>query len=411
MKLSFYVPRDLNLPSLLKKAGHINLTKPYHLDKFHFIIDYLYREAIFASERKQKKLSNYFPLHSKLLRSNIGSAFESQIKRLLLDLKIIQEQRRTDGKANYCPGKASKRFRLNRIYLNSGFRIVPVSDPKFVRRLERNRQNANQKAVRGDPGRLLIKRSVESIEFDSDKAQEYVQTKQFEKERAKQTREAIINTLRTRAFYFKTDKAGRFHHVLTVLPRDLRRFLSWQKQRLFAVDVANCQPALHATLYSQHCAERSHFIDLVSKNKFYAFINATLVQPYDLNSPHEKMKLKKEVFHHLFYGSAYVKQKAPVLLAFEREFPILAGLITQKKRYRKELLPIAMQTIEAEIVIARAAARLANKYANCASFCLISIHDCFVTTQEFVEEVKSVLDDEIFKKLGFNLLMDVKEFS
>jgi hypothetical protein len=115
--------------------------------------------------------------------------------------------------------------------------------------------------------------------------------------------------------------------------------------------VSDCQPALHATLYPDNSDEKKKFVGIVSKGKFKQYINSKLIKPFDLSVPAQREEFKENLFHHVFYGSAYVKEQAEVAKAFRTEFPELAAIIKELKQQTNKKLPVHMQHLEASVVI------------------------------------------------------------
>ncbi len=333
----------------------------------------------------------------------VGKRFAAETKDLLVKLGIIEEKVSGPGKGRFRPGKNSIEYRFCQEYRGRKFRRVPIHDRKLDSRIERHRLNRDAKAIGTSNAREFIRQNVmNGLEMDVAAAREYVLAKEYADDNQKTRRLIIIDLFERKGHGFSTDSAGRYYHILTSLPRDLRRFVTWKGHGLFAIDVSNCQPALHATLYKEECWEKTRFIDLVSTNQFYGHLNAQLEHPYDLESDEEKGILKGEVFHHVFYGSPHVLQKAPLTRIFEEEFPILAELMREKKWRFKKDLPVQMQELEANIVLNRIAEEIICDRTP-DDFCLISIHDCLVTTEENVEEVKQAMERKFEEALGFRL--------
>jgi hypothetical protein len=85
----------------------------------------------------------------------------------------------------------------------------------------------------------------------------------------------------------------------------------------------------------------------------------------------------------------------------------LAELIRHEKRRHHRDLPVWLQRVEADIVINSVALAFAQRHAG-EDLCLLSMHDCFITTEEHVDELKSLLASEYEKTIGFVPKISVK---
>ena len=104
-------------------------------------------------------------------------------------------------------------------------------------------------------------------------------------------------------YYFTTDKYGRFHHNLTNLSSELRKFLTYKNEKLKGIDLPNAQPLLLLILLnhikehkeSQYLVDPSEVLKAIDENldqvqllkelvldgNFYAFIYHKL-QPMNI---------------------------------------------------------------------------------------------------------------------------------
>ena len=236
----------------------------------------------------------------------------------------------------------------------------------------------------------------------------FVEQQKYKTARSRNRRIAIIETFKNRSFKFSVNKVGRFFHVFTRCPRDLRQFVTFKGQPLFDIDMSDCQPALHATLYPLDSEEKPKFIEVVSGGKFKHFINTNLENRFDELNPDEMKKFKKECFGSIFYGSPFAKENE-MAKAFRDDFPELAELIKLQKPYNnKRDLPVSMQNMEASVVIDKVAVQFAENHRDEEDICLISIHDCLITTAQYVDEIKYLMVKGFNELLGFDLSVKVK---
>ncbi len=385
---------------MLHAVGDYNLAKPLHLDKFYYVIDSLYIRNVI----RHNELTEYLGLHSRILLKILTSRLSGKIKYLLVQIGILEQ----NPKYSYRAGYSAKQYRFTKEFRDGPFKRIQATDLKLVARIRKAHDLCCAKLVGANPVKKLIYKSVLTMSFDSQSATEWVAATEYDKPNAKQSRNCLIDMVANRRNeYFGTDTAGRLYHALVYLARDLRQFVSWNGQALYSVDVSNCQPALHATLYAPDCREKIEYLKLVTTNSFYPFINSRLQRPFKW--PEEKQLLKDDVFHYIFYGSRYSKE-TEMQKVFKSSFPILHGLLQEAKRYNTTDLPVAMQKREADIVLNKVAAEFEVKHRH-EDTCLISIHDALVTTAEHMAELKSLMERHFMDALGFKMPVKVERLT
>jgi hypothetical protein len=422
MRDSFYVPENLNLHSLLEKAWNNiedekdkeickKLLKPIHLDKFYYLLDHIYLQRFFGNNKDSNNIdagnNPLVPINAVILAEVVTPDFQKFVKYMLEKCNIIEESSKP-----YIPGVKSKQFQFTKAYSSVKFVTTGVTDKKLLERVGKSLKKRNEIMIAEHPGKKLIRRSVENVSFDLARARQFIHGNiDFLENGSLLSMEMQLNRIEQKEHYFITDNAGgRFYHIFTNLSRHLRRFATWKDQALYSIDVCNCQPALHALLYEEDCDEKKKFVDLVSHNLFFQYINDQLKKPYDLRDPKEKGDFKKKMFHHVFFGSPYVEKTTEIANVFSDEFPNLASAIRKRKKSGKRELPVEMQGIEAKLVIDVIACELAKKYSD-KDFCLISIHDCLITTETYVHEVKKLMELRFKERLSFSVLTKTEKIS
>ncbi len=78
-------------------------------------------------------------------------------------------------------------------------------------------------------------------------------------------------------YYFHIDKYGRFHHNLTNLSSNLRKFLTYENEKLKGIDLPNAQPLLLLILLN-HIKEHKESQYLVDPSKVLKAIDENLDQ-------------------------------------------------------------------------------------------------------------------------------------
>ena len=133
---NFLLPDNLFLTEILKSKY---LSFLNHLDKFYFLIDYLY-EKRFLDKRydtlnkreKYAKKKLFIPVNYSLLRKFIPAASLKKIIEILLKEKIIE----TDNQ--YYVGKKSKGYRLTKNYAFTSFKKIEINDELVLNSLQEN---------------------------------------------------------------------------------------------------------------------------------------------------------------------------------------------------------------------------------------------------------------------------------
>jgi len=370
-------------------------------DKLHYLVDRLYLGVVVM----KYEWTDFIPIHSQILADLLGTRDAPRVKKMLLQLGIIEVEKKHGGET-YEPGECSKRYRFSKRYRDCDFHSVPIEDYRFIELLEQKRAKRCKRIVGEDAVRELIARSIQNIDYDVDAAQEFLEQTSFDNANSENAYRYAVQCIKDKDWLFAHDPQGRLYHNWSQMARKLRCFASYKGKSLFAADVSACQPCLLSLLYEGDCEEKHHYVEIVKNNKFYEFLNDHLQKPCDLSDEGAKGDFKKEVFHQIFYGSNWAKPTA-LNQIFMSEFPILAGLVRKAKHRRHRDLPVRLQKIEADVVIEEVAVELAKLHSG-EEFCLITVHDCLVTTKKYVEECAERLRIAFKNRLGFAPTVKVK---
>lgn len=140
-----------------------------------------------------------------------------------------------------------------------------------------------------------------------------------------------------------------------------------------------------------------HFIELCCTGKLYEFLQDEL----DIKS----RKMAKEEFFLYVYGRN--RQSSCVKTLFQEEFPNVAAFIKEHKKKDHAFLAQLMQAVESNFVINIVCRRLMDFHKDVP---VLTIHDSILTTENNVELVKSVLQEE-FSGLGMTPMLKITELS
>lgn len=265
-----------------------------------------------------------------------------------------------------------------------------------------------------------------------------------------------LKMLQNGMYHLSVDKnVRRFHSNLTNLKSELRQFITYDSKRLCSIDVKNCQPFISTVFFNpefyqpvggvfnlqnlspsiyekmrkelptilsilsnfhitslimlvkddeEACTNDIElYCTLVDKGRLYSYFSKKyFVQTgikLDVAIPEQKRQLKDGLFASFFSDNRFFGQPEAEMKRFFAElFPNVYKVFTLiKKGGRKAYLPVILQLIESEVVVRRAALRIAELHPNLPIF---TIHDSIVTLDEYKEMVRRVLKDEFHRTIG-----------
>jgi hypothetical protein len=389
----FIIPSNLNLSKLLEQVPDF---KDKDLDKLHYVINAIFYQKIIKQRSydanggcKNKPVK----LCSKTLSRFLTSEKYKRILKTLEDLKVIKcvGEYSTYGKA--------RSYGLCEPYAScSTFVQVPIQDRKLREKINHQNEDMFKQAVKDSLARQHIRKSIESLEFDDEAASKCVE-RRFPNHSGEKSYRLFIEDCYKSEFFFYSPvnpkKRGRFYHILTSTSKDLREFLTFKGKGLHSVDISNCQPTLLVSLYDDRerlSDEAKRYVQIVQNDEFYSFINERLEEPTNLSN---KKQIKEKVYQY-FFDYNFRNRYLEVANIFKREFPILFNKIRELKTKNHNKLALYLQNLEASIVIDDVIESLAKDFPD---ECFISIHDCIVTTQEFVKEVQKRLKNSFLTHL------------
>jgi len=456
-KLSLFIPEGIEgkLTDALFKRDCYSLN---FITKCYILISRLYIEQ-FRSGKKQGQydvLRHGVQLHSKLMQSYLGTRDSGRVKTILRELSIIEYNEK-----DFIANKKSITYRLKEQFWNSKFCVVEKYDKRVVATLcKSNQKLIHQICSREErQGYKKIYASLDQLSFDSDAAENYVilHKEKYEKDYHESETDGkltkrngfhhriwVIDGIKNKSLLRKDDLMGRCYHELTYLTKDLRQFLSFRGTPLYQCDVRSCQISLLASLYSEKTEEYYKFVTLLEEGRFMEWLNIESGGVFnDADGNFLKGDLKYAFFKYIEFGSPnyirYEKDKVKaasykaLVNAMRRNFPQMMNIIEEakkpnsdvskvvlkynpevkfkdgKKRKALAFLPLLMQREEVSIILEGVAAEFASKFPE-ENIILVSVHDCLVTTQEYIEEVANLMKMFFLKKMGFNASLKIERF-
>ncbi len=389
----FLIPDNLYLTEILEKK-YQSFHK--HLDKFYFVIDYLY-ERRFLDKRydnlnsrvKYAKKKLFIPINYSLLRKFIPAASLKKIMDILITEDIIE------GDNHYCVGKKSRGFRLKEKYAFTSYTKIDIQDWRLKMKIKENKDYSLYSLSENHQN---IKNMIlNSFNIDYQNVTQYIdglKSADLIDEDVRNSYMLQIEKIQNNEFYFSTDnKTGRIFNNYTNLKKELRQFIKHKsEEQLVEIDIANSQPFFLSLLAIQISDEEDVklFSKLCREGSLYSYIN-------DLS----EAEIAKEKILTMFYSPSHWQGKEKQV--FEKHFPTILDVIRIIKEDNFKILPIELQKLEAEMMINTVAKILIEKGID-----FIPIHDSFLITESNIEKVREIILCEFCKEYGVEPLLREK---
>ncbi|MDB9781522.1 hypothetical protein OAB88_00250 [Winogradskyella sp.] len=143
--------------------------------------------------------------------------------------------------------------------------------------------------------------------------------------------------------------------------------------------------------------EFSQYINLVVSGTLYEFLEQQFNQKLGETFANRK-EVKTAVFQVLFTDNRFLGQEdAKPKKMFSEMFPYVYEVFRHIKSKDKSLLPRLLQSIESYLMINVIAKRISEEYPDAPIF---TIHDSISTTEEYVDVVEAIIQEELSKAIG-----------
>src|SRR6266478_3459537 len=126
VRIDFFIPLGLDVVRLLEKR-QMDVCTSLLKDKLHYLIDRLYLSVVVMKH----EWTDFIPIHSQVLADVLGTRDAPRVKKILLQLGIIEVQK-NGGAETYKADGSSKRYRLSKKYRGREFHSVPIQNRRFV---------------------------------------------------------------------------------------------------------------------------------------------------------------------------------------------------------------------------------------------------------------------------------------
>lgn len=399
-KFQFLVPGKLN-----EKLGLYGQNPP-KIKSFN--ISYL-EEIIYLICVKVRD-NGYSQLKMSFLKNFVPHA-EKYIKFLLEENIIVR-----DG--FYHPGSKSYGYKFSPKY-ESIYQPYSITDTKLKLRIERTYKQIKFKGI------AIQNKWIKDLNIDQE-AMDFAKAKYTDLSSINYAIASIIQIQNNEKFYKIDRTSHRFHSNITVMPKELRCFLTIKNKHLIGnIDIKNSQPYFSTILLTSpnHVAKfakgadlrlmLTHFqvkpnedidlyIDLVCKGMFYEYLIKEFAKR---GVDYTRDQVKKEVMKILFDNNNHVSKSRKI---FSELFPNVDKVFYRLRGNQKgnhfenyKRFAILLQTIESNVVLNIILKRLYKEHSD---IIVLTIHDSFLCDSN-LEIVKEVMLEELKNYVGFSPIL------
>jgi hypothetical protein len=407
-----YLPENLSFEQLPRRWPEYSAWLVHHL--------YLQRHL----DRRYED-GSFSPLYSKVLEKILPKRDYKTILNTLMDTGLVEGdssyRRGTGGRKGW-----SKGYRLTEHYREATFRQHWLHHPELARKLVNRRLEREKKFL---PVHRHLQSMLSGIEIVGDFPTVYLP----------------LVTMYCGDFRFAVCEQGRVHTNLTNMRKEYRKNIRWKGRPLWLIDIVSSQPLILA-LTLRNLARNTHkhskegqtaqgkakkayvpslsnprlrddaqnFLDQCLSGQFYERLMDLTGKARD--------KVKQQFFA-VAYGGR-LDMGTILGQAFRELFPACFEAIYRIKPFQAPRprkgeprppkdpaqgdLARHMQTLESDLVINRVCDRLRTERPDA---CLLTIHDCLVTTEEHKDYFAGVLEEEFDHTFGVRPALRINSFS
>lgn len=464
--MNFYLPENLDLDSLIR--NNPPNFRPFKRDKLRYFLHIINAIPLL---NKDKLYDEYTYINAKVIQTVIQN-YKQYISYAIEDLQIVE----CDN--HYIPGEKSLGYKFIDKYQSD---LVSVDVKEFtLRKCLRVAKNRREASVK-DLSFLTKFFDASKLKIDLEKVNEFLETERnlkllhshlvdrdFKTQKPKdpqtQYNHSKMSAERLSQGQYhlnRDDNVYRFHSNLTNMRSMIRNAITYDGQKLIAVDIKNSQPYLSTILLTSNFwaieknearlnlpqslsfykpnesyksfsnreisisnidiskrdsyimigeipqllidREFSSYINLVVRGQLYEFLQSHFQMETGLNFV-ERKEVKKAVFQVLFTDNRYIGQEtAKPKRLFKALFPEVYEVFSAIKREDKTLLPRLLQSIESYLIVNIIAKRISIEYPDAPIF---TIHDSITTTDEYIDVVERIMTEELTKAIGYAPTLD-----
>ena len=434
-----YIPTNLDFNALLK--SHPPKFK-FNIEKFKYIVHLI--TAIPAFNKDILDRYNFVPINAKTLKKHVYDYPK------YIDYLLRHGVLETNG--HYVPGIKSKGFKFTPKY-QTEIRVEKIPNIKTSKAMRKQKENIKSKRTYN----YLYKWFNPMLQIDFNAATNYAKSELIKYSKVdlqKALRKfnanyANIYRIAESDFYFNIDNnIHRLHTNLTNLKSELRNFITYNGQKLVAVDFVNSQPMLSCVLLNEDfykttvdnpdftfnyqniskavtnyfnnpsfSSSSSSFpsimIPKIEESKteqgfqtyfsecengiIYEYIEKELKQKCNTEASTRK-ELKKIFFTSLFTDNRFIGQpEAKPKRIFRDLFPEVYKVFATIKKVDKKFLSLLLQSIESKLILDHITKRISEERPNMPMW---TIHDSVVCPVGNEQYVVNIMQEETKKAIG-----------
>lgn len=411
-----------------------------YLDKVHWFLNSIIVSNYFKYKTDVEKY-RFVPLSATILKARLGKDKPNILRDLAPFLNIDHSYISADSiaKNGYSRNddrlgsglsvirSKTKGYKLNKKALNElGIGKAVICDKDLIRNIknwkEKQRQNYSKHKVTKQALYYLYGLKVDKKELEAIKDRELkLATTRIKKEHLQNCTDILLdlNTKTTskdnwnaRGFFFSRSSklsGGRLYNTYNSMPKAFRKALRYEGKKLYEIDMKSCAHSLMAlnfvnSLSATNRENEGRLLDIVLGGNFYESI-AIACKEVGKESYYklylEDRDLFKTRFMKFIFGRIQTKYKPTFQKALEAISPRFAKyLLDYKSNEGYKSVAVAAFNLESSLFLDNLLYKLDND-----NFAL-NVHDAVYTTRDRIEEVRSILEDNVISmfpnlNLGF----------
>jgi len=345
-------------------------------------------------------IDSFYQINKEILETIISKKYRLQIVRYLVSIGLI-EVNHSYSTINH----TSKGYRLTALANLSKWGQVTIKDRLLIYKLEnwekKLQSDTNKRIAKKGGGYQITNYWLNEIRISNDVFKELETVNNDVKKDAYLMQIERINKGK---MFRVIDINNRFHHNLTNLKREFRKYLTIEGQPLKSIDIIASQPTFLAILLDRlsnksnddFTNELSSYKRVLNENDFYEHLNGS-----DFINDEQRKQFKERFFSSVLFGKAS-NMETKTGKRFKHEFPLIFEAIKKlKARNGTNYIANSLQQIESLFIF-----NLINHIdtlTGSKSIPLVSLHDAIYTTENNIDTV-DMLSFEYSQKVTSSLI-------
>lgn len=381
--------------------------------RYMFILDFV--------NRHQYSKSDYVTLSRNWLASTIGvsnSVATVMLNNLLSSGLLIKVKHHIAPNSSKGTLGTSTGYQVK--FTDNTELVTEESNAKFIQKIIEKRNSRLDEEFKSTLEGQLYYNYISNIYIDNNNIQ-YIHNNitNIISFRGKYQKKVCLNAIRAifriqeKDFICRRPDNRRVICNLSILPRELRKFLRFDGKAMKGLDIRNSQPLIAGTLIKRDFygidsnldLEIDDYIKLCEDGKFYEeFMTEDYNKTEDL-----RKEFKKKFFRDNFFSKVPKKNKRQLRKLFEKRFPLISGIIDRMKGKEgtREYAEFSkkLQLLESNIIFDGVNVPLLKRGLQC-----FNIYDSIVSHDDKVlEEARKLIYQE-FAKYGVKPTINIENY-